>query len=489
MPDLHAEPDRLPLVAIAGASGFVGTHLRRALSSDFRWRALTRSAHAPKADRMEAGTEWRRCDLFSPPQMEESLAGCRYGVYLVHSMLPSSRLVQGHFEDMDLLLADNFARAARAAGLEHLVYLGGLLPEGEDALSPHLASRREVEGILRQSGLPVTVLRAGLIFGPGGSSTRMLLDLVRRLPVMVLPKWTGCQTGSIDLRDVIRAFREVIPRPASYGGTYDLATHRPMTYEGMILGAGEVLRRRPRVFRVPFNLISLSRFWVRCFSGVPSSLVGPLMESLTHALRPRANPLLDHLGTGAIPFEQSVRESVDGTGHPRENPREDVLRRDRHELKHESRVRSIQRMALPPGWDAPRVAEAYRRWLSRSFLTALFVEQREDGSLCFVWRFPRFPLLELTPTPHSRQQSRRLAFYIAGGALARSVEPPGRFEFRVFPENACVIAAIHGYAPRLPWYLYEVSQALVHLAVMRAFGAHLRHQARGAQGELSPPPP
>jgi uncharacterized protein YbjT (DUF2867 family) len=471
-------PHERPLVAIAGASGFVGTRLRAGLGELFRWRALTRSASAPASSPRDDATEWRRCDLFSPPRMEDALAGCRQGIYLVHSMLPSSRLVQGSFEDMDLLLADNFARAARAAGLEHIVYLGGLLPEDDATLSPHLASRREVEGVLRQSGLPVTVLRAGLIFGPGGSSTRMLLNLVRRLPLMSLPRWTRRRAGSVDVRDVVSAFRLVLTDASLRGGTYDLATHRPMSYEEMILGAGAVLGRRPRVVRLPVNAITLSRFWVRCFSGVPSTLVGPLMESLTHDLPARDNPLLARLRASAISFEQSVRESVDAGGRPAANPRARSQRQDRAELRHESRVRSVQRMVLPAGWDAPRVAEAYGRWLTRSFLTALFVEQKPDGSLRFVWRLPRLPLLELTPTPHSRADTTRRAFYITGGALARPIDPPGRFEFRVFPDAGCVVAAIHGYAPRLPWYVYEATQALVHLAVMRAFGAHLRAEAR-----------
>jgi nucleoside-diphosphate-sugar epimerase len=478
-----------PVVAVAGASGFVGTHLRQQLADSFHWRALTRSTNTRYANTILDETTWHHCDLFSPIQVEEALRGCRYALYLIHSMLPSSRLVQGSFEDMDLLLADNFARGAAAAGVEHIVYLGGLIPENPLNLSPHLASRLEVEGVLRSTGIPVTVLRAGLIFGPGGSSTRMLINLVRRLPFMLLPKWTRNQTGSSDVRDVLRAFRMVLQETNLRGGTYDLGTHRQMTYEDLILGAGKVLGRRPRVLHAGFDAISISRFWVRLFSGLPSSLVAPLMESLTHPLVARDNPVLRALRSEAIPFEQSVRDAVDPEGRPLDNPRKSILPRDRVHLRQESRVRSVQRMPLPGGWEAPRIAEAYQRWLSKSFLTALFSEQSADGSFAFVWRYPRLRLLELTPTPRSRQDSCRIAFYISGGLLARPVDPPGRFEFRLFPGNHCLIAAIHGFAPRLPWYLYEFSQAVVHLAVMRAFAAWLGKQPpeKEASGPTSKP--
>ena len=86
-------------------------------------------------------------------------------------------------------------------------------------------------------------------------------------------------------------------------------------------------------------------------------------------------------------------------------------------------------------------------------------------------------LLELTPSPYSQGSERRCAFYISGGKLSRDVDPPGRLEFRLFPEQACLIASIHGFAPTLPWWIYANTQARIHLAVMRAFGRHLEQKS------------
>lgn len=464
----------LPLVAVAGASGFVGTAVRRALAGDYRFRALTRSATIAAAGRnQDSDTEWRGCDLYSLPKLADALRGCRFALYLVHSMSPSSRLVQASFADLDLLLADNFIRAAEEAGVEHVVYLGGLLPEQGEALSAHLASRREVETVLRSRSVPVTVLRAGLIFGAGGSSCQMLVNLVRRLPVMVFPAWAGSLTQSIDIADVARACGCCLDEPRWRGGTYDLGGHEPMTYRDLIVRTGELLGRRPRGVGVPANLFTLSKHWVALFGGVPSALVGPLQESLRHDLRARDSELLTQLRPNLVPFEESVRRAVDAEGQPRPHPRSHVVRADRQRLRAERRVRSVQRMPLPEGWDAQTVAEEYGRWLTRGSIGLVHVQRAETGGLRFLTLGGRGCLLELTPTPFTRANRRRCAFYISGGWLARRVDPPGRFEFRLFPENACLLASIHGFSPRLPWFVYSATQAVVHLVVMRLFSRHL----------------
>jgi len=460
-----------PIVALAGASGFVGTELRRRLGENYRWIGLTRS-EAVSEGQSGADTEWRACDLFSLPKVEAALQGADMAVYMVHSMLPSSRLVQASFQDLDLLLADNFIRAAEGAGVKKVVYLSGLIPENtpEADLSPHLASRLEVERVLRSRPLEVTVLRAGLIFGPGGSSAQMLLNLTRRLPCMILPAWTRNTTQSIDIADVIRAIDWSLQPDRS--GVYDIAGHPPMTYREMILRTADTMGKSVRTLNAPFNFFRLSRLWVSLFSGVSPNLVNPLLESLRHPLAARNNPLLEKLWEDAVPFPESVRRAIDPAGQPLPNPRRSFLFRDRHLLQKARRVRSVQRMPLPEGWDAGDVAGAYANWLTRIF-RIITVRASPEGQLVFrLGR--RWILLELTPTPFSRESPRRRAYYISGGFLALKVEPPGRFEFRVFPENGCLIAAIHGYAPRLPWPLYTYTQAKVHLVVMAAFRRYLR---------------
>ncbi|NQY32074.1 MAG: NAD(P)H-binding protein [Coraliomargarita sp.] len=461
-----------PLVAVAGASGFVGTHLRAHLAKAYRFRALTRSSSIAEKAHEANSTEWRLCDLYSLPKVTEAMAGCDLGIYLVHSMAPSSRLMQANFEDTDLLLADNFIRAAEAAGIKHVVYLSGLLPEQREDLSPHLRSRYEVEAVLRSRSVKVTVLRAGLICGPGGSSFSMLVNLVRRLPLMLFPKWTGSTTQSVDIRNVCEAFELCIEAHDLAGEIYDLGGHPPMTYRDLIVRTGEVLGRRVRGPNFPGNCFLLSKHWVSLFGSVPPALVGPLQESLRHDLQARSSALLDRLKPTLVSFEESIRSAVNEDGSPKPNPRSRTQSSDRKRIKKLRRVRSVQRMPFVGRLDAQAVAAEYGTWLTRSFRGLIRVERGDGESIRFL-AFGRFTLLELVPTPYTRTNKRRCAFYVTGGLLSRNVDPQGRLEFRLFPEHSCMIASIHGFAPSLPWWLYANTQARVHLAVMSAFGRHL----------------
>ena len=477
---LNSETTHKPLVAVSGASGFVGTHLRAELADVFEFRALSRSASAVEQNAHDSGTQWRQCDLYSLPQVTNALEGCEYAFYLVHSMAPSSRLMQSDFEDTDLLLADNFVRAAEAAGVKHIIYLSGLLPDDDEGLSPHLRSRREVEEVLRSRSVTVTVLRAGLIFGSGGSSFSMLINLVRRLPIMLLPAWTGSMTHTVDILNVCQAFRLCLEEASFAGGIYDLGGHTPMSYRELIFKTGALLNRPVRAFDLPVNCFAFSKHWVALFGGVATTLVGPLQESLQHDLKAKPNPLLDCMAGDFISFEESFAKAVDAAGRPRPNPRSQTQLADKRVIKRARRVRSVQRMAYSDEWTAATVTREYGLWLSRRFRGLLSVDTNEQGVVRFLVGGVKLCLLELTPTPFS-EDAERCAFYITGGCLSRRVDPPGRLEFRVVKSRNCVVASIHGFAPTLPWWLYANTQALAHLMVMRAFSQHLSRIAIGAR--------
>lgn len=467
-------PPTDPRIAIAGGSGFVGSHLIDHLCTEFRFRALSRSRNVVASQRQQDRVEWHQCDLYSLPKVTAALKGCDIGIYLVHSMEPSSRLVQGSFEDTDLLLADNFIRAAEAAGIRHVIYLSGLMPEDPaEELSPHLRSRLEVESVLGSRKVKLTVLRAGLIFGPGGSSFSMLVNLVRRLPWMILPAWVHSRTHSIDIEDVCRAFRLCLVDEELAGVTHDLGGHEPMTYRQMIEKTAGLLGKRRGFVNFPYNCFHLSKHWVSLFAGVPPALVGPLQESLRHDLSAAPNPLLQRLEDEFVPFTQSLQRGIDGDGRPKPNPRSHTRVADRREIRQQRRVRSIQRMPLPAYWSAKDLADEYAVWLSRRFRGLIQATTHDDGVIRFRVLRTSLTLLELSPSSHSRGNPRRIAFHITGGMLSRRVEPLGRLEFRTFPELGSMIASIHDFAPTLPWWIYVFSQARIHLQVMRSFARHL----------------
>ena len=457
-------------IAIAGASGFIGRALCERLATENTVVALSRTA-APSA----GGIERRRCDLFSLLDCEVALAGADVAVYLVHSMMPSARLTQASFEDMDLILADNFARAAKRAGVTQIVYLGGIVPES-GALSPHLASRVEVEHALAAHGVPVTTLRASLVIGPEGSSFRILQRLVERLPVMALPRWTRSACQPIHVDDVVALLAGVCGADFARGETFDIGGPEVLSYAALIKRTAAALGRKPAFVEIPFFSPELSRLWVTLVTGTAHELVGPLVSSLRHPMVARDLRLQERLALPGLPLDEALRRAMlpAPTAPARPPPRAPIV---------VSTVRSVQRLPLPEERDAVWAAAEYMTWLPRALWPFLWVTVDEAGLVRFGLLGVGPPLLELA---WSRERSLpdRTLLYVVGGLLARITEGHrGRLEFRAVLGGDTLIAAIHEFVPNLPWPVYNATQALAHLWVMRAFGRHLARRAEAEARE------
>lgn len=479
------ESDRSTVV-IAGATGFVGTAVREALADDYDVVALSRSpVRARLNDEANEDEVWRHCDLFSPYDIKERLKGADFAIYLVHSMLPSSRLTQAEVADLDLLLADNFARAAEEQGVKQILTIGGLVPEGipREELPARIRARLDVQSTLASTSVPLTTLRAGLIVGPGGTWLKLLLNLVRRLPAMILPKWTEAETQPIALDDVIRGLTTCLGAPEHFNRTYDIGGPDRMTYREMLQRTASVLGLRPRpMTTVPFDAPQLSKLWVTLFSGGPWALVDPLVDSLRYGSTVSANPLQEHLRPSATPFNEALDRSVDERGHPLPNPRAELRSEDDAVIRADSVARSVQRLPLPPGYSARDVAHEYIRWLPQ-FGWPLLRCTVSSKRLCkFQVRPFNLTLLEITYAPEESPEGRHL-FYVTGGLLADLSKTSeggseGRLEFRKALNGESIITAVHDFAPMLPWYVYNATQALAHLLVMTRFGRHLDKIAR-----------
>jgi uncharacterized protein YbjT (DUF2867 family) len=461
-----------PTLVVAGASGFVGQALAARLASSFRLVGLTRGRPAPGG----GYEEWRSCDLFSLKDAECALEGATYAVYLVHSMMPSARLTQGSFEDLDLICADNFARAARGAGVRQILYLGGLLPDVAD-LSRHLQSRREVELTLAGYGVPVTTLRAGLVLGAGGSSFQMMLRLVKRLPVMVVPKWTSTECQPIALDDVVELLAYCLGRPSCFGQTYDIGGPEVLTYRDMMDQTAQVLGVQRRMMKVPVISPGLSRLWVSAITGAPKELVAPLIQSLAHSMVVHDRRLQEEAGVPGLPFRAAIARAVLEEAREDQIPTSPVAYQSPRAAVPAAGVRSVQRLPLPRGRDAAWVAEEYMRWLPGG-MRPLRVDVDGRRMCRFYVKGLGEPLLVLSFSPERSSADRQL-FYITGGLLAAD-GGRGRLELREAPDRRTVIAAVHDYRPRLPWLLYKNTQALVHLLVMHMFGRHLARIDRAA---------
>lgn len=472
----------LPTVVVAGASGFVGQALGRALARRAHLVGLSRQARAPRAG--DPYTRWRIADLFSLIDAEAAVEGADIVIYLVHSMLPSARLNQGNFRDFDLVCADNLGRAAAAAGVRQIVYLGGLVPR-DTRLSEHLASRVEVEHALAASGVPVTSLHAGLILGADGSSFQIMRRLVERLPAMLLPSWADTRTQPVALADVVALLAFAVDEPRCLGRRFDVGAPEVVTYREMMAITAERLGIRRRMVGLPLITPGLSRLWLSLVTGAPRELARPLVQSLRHEMIAEDDELARLAGRRMTPVRDAIAAALAEQARRAASPR--AFRR--HPAGADDRtVRSVQRMELPATRDAAWAADEYARVLPRIVPGILRAEVDATRTCRFYLAGTRRLLLELSFAPARSAPDRQL-FYITGGLLARPTRR-GRFELRQIAGGRTLVAAIHEFEPSLPWPLYRATQALVHAWVMRRFArAMLRTRAGGRPGTRGSSPP
>ena len=188
---------------IAGATGFVGRRLAPALTGDgFDVRCLVRDASSDAAaELLKAGCEIAEADLSAEGDLAAAMEGVDVAYFLVHMM---GR--ENDYAAAETRAAERFARAAKRAEVDQIVYLGGL---GEDPTSPHLLSREKTALALAEHGPPLTYVRAGMIVGAGSESYVLVRDIARRVPLLPDPGWMRTKTQPIGIRDVIAYLRRL----------------------------------------------------------------------------------------------------------------------------------------------------------------------------------------------------------------------------------------------------------------------------------------
>jgi len=274
-------------VLVTGATGFIGRRLVPALiEAGHDVRAMTR-----KPEAYDGPGQAVSGDVFDRSSLTEPLAGADVAVYLVHS------LDDPDFERKDAEAARTFARAAHEAGIRQIIYMGGLGDEGDD-LSPHLRSRREVAGLLGETGIPVTVLRAAIVVGAGGISWELTRQLVKNLPAMVVPRWVDTPTQPVAVDDVIRYLSGVVGEEAAFGRVFEIGGPEQMTYLEMLQIAARIINgRRVPIVTVPVLTPRLSSYWLALVTDVDITT---------------GRNLIDSMGTEVVVTDTSIRDLVPG---------------------------------------------------------------------------------------------------------------------------------------------------------------------------------
>lgn len=265
-------------VAVTGATGYVGTRLvPRLVAAGYLVRCLVRSPRK-LSDRPWFGDpaiEVVEAHLDDEATLSRQLSGCDVAYFLVHSMQAGKE-----FAAQDRELAAHFAAACATAGVKRIFYLGGLGETGEE-LSPHLASRREVEDVLSAGPVPVTTFRAAMIIGSGSASFEILRYLTERLPIMIAPRWLRTESQPISIRNVLHYLIKAIETPETTGRMLQIGGPDVLQYDELIQ-ATAAARNLPRRIIIPVPVLTpaLSSLWIHLITPIPAVMARPLSEGL-----------------------------------------------------------------------------------------------------------------------------------------------------------------------------------------------------------------
>jgi len=294
------------LILVTGATGYVGGRLvPRLLDAGYRVRCLVRDPPRLHGRTWHSRVEVAAGDAMDPASLDAAFKGVHTAYYLIHGMQGGKPNAEH-----DLQMARNFIAAADLQGIQRVIYLGELVDPAA-RLSPYLRARHETGHLLRQSRIPLTEFRAGMIIGAGSALFEMIRYLSEREPVLVCPAWFFSMAQPVAVRDVLDYLAAALETPESAGRTIEIGGPTRLTYADMLLDYAAERGLKRSLIRTPFHLPRLSAYWVHMVTPIHWRTVLPLIEGLranlvvhddeARRLFPKIKPL---------DFRQAVREAL-----------------------------------------------------------------------------------------------------------------------------------------------------------------------------------
>jgi uncharacterized protein YbjT (DUF2867 family) len=350
-------------VLVTGASGFIGSRVVSKLlslsSSSYHLcnknneiLCLTRNKESVEGryEKHKDVIKMIMADVNDYSQLVKAMNGVKVAFYLIHSMEGSSKEWK-KFAQRDRMAAENFAKAATECRVDRIIYLGGLTyeenrEEYSKLLSDHMRSRKEVGDILRTSSARFTIFRAAVILGQGGGSFQMLEYLVKRLPVMVCPKWVLTKSQPISVDDVVEYLVKSIDVKETEGRDFYIGGTEVLTYIEMMKRYAIMLHKSIRII-IPFLTPRLSSYWVDLITPVKASLARPLIDSLKHEATAKDNTIKKLIPIRLKTFEEAIKAAEE-----EEHIKRKVTGRQRtsHSLNNKLLIVSLFAMAKPEVW-------------------------------------------------------------------------------------------------------------------------------------------
>ncbi len=294
-------------ILVTGATGYVGGRLIPCLlDRGYAVRALVRDPASMTGQCWSRQVEILKGDLLSPADLKRALQGVTTAYYLVHNMSSGQDYINKETES-----ASNFAFAAEWAGIDHIIYLGGLADPNLE-IGSHLRSRIRTGDALRRGGIPVTEFRASLIIGSGSISFEMIRYVIEQLPVCVSRRWVLNRTQAIAIQNVLDYLLSALENPACRGKIYEIGGKDVLTYEEVMLVYARMRGLKRLLVRLPWLPLNLMAYLAGTLSRVPVRIARPLIEGM------RSDSIVSNDLAGQdfpevrlVDYQTSVRQALD----------------------------------------------------------------------------------------------------------------------------------------------------------------------------------
>jgi len=296
-------PDTKPLILVTGATGYIGGRLFPRLTAlGYLVRCMAREPSHVR--RQNTGVEVVKADIRNPDEVQAALHGVHTAYYLIHSMGSA-----GNFEHADAEAAAIFGAAAKAEGVKHIIYLGGLGDE-QTELSPHLKSRHEVGRILQSFDVPVTEFRASIIIGSGSLSFEMIRALVERLPFMITPRWVDTKAQPIAIQDVLNYLLQAAGQPTTQSRIFEIGGNDQVSYRDLMMAYAEARGLKRTLISVPVLSPRLSSLWLGLVTPLYARVGRKLVDSLKYPTICHHTEALTEFTIQPMGYRDAIREAL-----------------------------------------------------------------------------------------------------------------------------------------------------------------------------------
>lgn len=293
-------------VMVVGATGYIGSHLVPELASlGYNVTATGRNLKLLEKRGWHEmdNVQLHQLDLNTPDNLPQLLTGIDTVFFLVHGMN------HGHdFIDLELDAARHFSHALKVSNVKHVIYLGALQPA--QGHSNHLSARKATGEILRESGVPITELRAGIIVGPGSAAFEVMRDFVYHLPVLITPSWVASRNSPIALRNLLYYLLKLLPLPPEDHQIMDIAGPEDLSYEEQLRKLGKHAGKKVRILPVPFLTPGFAALWLRFITSVPTNIAKALVGGLRFDLPADGSDIQSQIPQDLLSYDDAVKECL-----------------------------------------------------------------------------------------------------------------------------------------------------------------------------------